>query len=150
MPTKRVIEYKSVTFPSQKEAWKEREAFREYYNQKQEEKKQARKEIKSMEKQINEEKLKSSFESVKAFNEKRKKLRLAFCTIAEILEDDNIIEIFDNVANPLNNIDITAQAFLSEIYLVSCRAGFIDRNKNDYSELMTEVNNIRFDDDCPF
>ena len=150
MPTKRVIEHKSVTFPSQKEAWKEREAFREYYNQKQEEKKQARKEIKSKEKQINEEKLKSSFESVKAFNDKRKKLRLAFCTIGETLDDEHIVEIFDDVANPLNNIDITAQSFLAGAFLVACRAGFIDNNKNDFLDLMKEVNSIRLDDECPF
>ena len=43
MPTKRVIEHISVIFPSQKEAWNEREAFREYYNQKQEEKKAIKK-----------------------------------------------------------------------------------------------------------
>ena len=150
MPTKRVIEHKSVTLPSQKEAWDEREAFREYYNQKQEEKKQARKEIKSMEKQINEEKLKSSFESVKSFNEKRKKLRQAFLAIGEILEDEDIVEIFDKVANPLNNIDITAKAFLAGIYLVSCRAGFIDNNKDDFLDLMKEVDSIRLDDECPF
>ena len=46
MPTKSPIEPKQVTFPSQKEAWEEREAFREYYNQKQEEKRQLRKGIK--------------------------------------------------------------------------------------------------------
>lgn len=150
MPTKRVIEHKSVTFPSQKEAWDEREAFREHYNQRQEEKNKARKEIKSMEKQINEEKLKSSFESVKAFNEKRKKLRQAFLVIGEILEDEHIVEIFDNVANPLNNIDIIAKAFLSGVYLVSCRAGFIDNNKDDFLNLMKEVDSIRLDDECPF
>ena len=150
MPTKRVIEHISVIFPSQKEAWNEREAFREYYNQKQEEKKKARKEIKSMEKQINEEKLKSSFESVKAFNDKRKKLRQAFLVICEILEDEHIVEIFDNVANPLNNIDIIAKAFLSGVYLVSCRAGFIDNNKDDFLDLMKEVDSIRLDDECPF
>lgn len=103
-----------------------------------------------MEKQINEEKLKSNLESVKAFNDKRKKLRLAFCTIAEILEDENIIEIFDNVANPLNLRYIEPEAYLHGIFVVSCRAGFIDCDKNDYSDLMTEVNNIRFDEDCPF
>ena len=145
MPTKTPIEPKQVTYPRQSEAWKEREAFREHYNQKQEEKKQARKEN-----QINEEKLKSSFESVKAFNEKRKNLRLAFCTIGETLDDEHIVEIFDEVANPFNNIDITAQAFLSGIYLVSCRAGFIDNNKDDFLDLMKEVNSIRLDDDCPF
>lgn len=145
MPTKTPIEPKQVTYPRQSESWKEREAFREHYNQKQEEKKQARKE-----KQINEEKLKSSFESVKAFNEKRKKLRLAFSIIGETLENERIVEIFDNVANPLNNIDIIAQAFLSGIYLVSCRAGFIDNNKDDFIDLMKEVNSIRLDDDSPF
>lgn len=103
-----------------------------------------------MEKQINEKKLKSTFESVKAFNDKRKKLRQAFCIIAEVLEDENIIEIFDNVSNPLNLRYIEPEAYLHGIFIVSCRAGFIDCNKNDYSDLMIEVNNIRFDDDCPF
>ena len=145
MPTKTPIEPKQVIYPRQSEAWKEREAFREHYNQKQEEKKQARKEN-----QINEEKLKSSFESVKAFNDKRKKLRLAFCIIGETLEDEQIVEIFDNVANPLNNIDITAQSFLAGAFLVACRAGFIDNNKNDFLDLMKEVNSIRLDDECPF
>ena len=145
MPTKTPIEPKQVTYPRQSEAWKEREAFREHYNQKQEEKKQARNE-----KQINEEKLKSSFESVKAFNDKRKKLRLAFCIIGETLEEEHIVEIFDYVANPLNNIDITAQSFLAGAFLVACRAGFIDNNKNDFLDLMKEVNSIRLDDECPF
>lgn len=103
-----------------------------------------------MEKLINEEKLKSSFESVKAFNEKRKKLRLAFCTIGETLADEKIVEIFDKVANPLNNIDIIAKAFLAGVYLVSCRAGFIDNNKEDFLDLMKEVDSIRLDDECPF
>lgn len=103
-----------------------------------------------MEKLINEEKLKSSFESVKAFNDKRKKLRLAFLTIGEILEDENIVEIFDNVANPLNNIDITAKAFLAGIFLVSCIAGFVENDNNDFLDLMKEVDSIRADDDCPF
>lgn len=103
-----------------------------------------------MEKLINEEKLKSSFESVKAFNDKRKKLRLAFLTIGEILEDEHIVEIFDNVANPLNDIDITAKAFLAGIYLVSCRAGFVENDNNDFLDLMKEVDCIRADDDCPF
>ena len=145
MPTKIAIEPKQVTYPRQSEARKEREAFREQYNQKQEEKKQARKE-----KHINEEKLKSSFESVKAFNDKRKKLRLAFCTIGETLEDEHIVEIFDDVANPLNDIDILSQSFLAGAFLVACRAGFIDNNKNDFLDLMKEVNSIRLDDDCPF
>ena len=103
-----------------------------------------------MEKLTNEEKLKSSFESVKAFNEKRKKLRQAFLAIGEILEDEDIVEIFDNVANPLNNIDITAKAFLAGVYLVSSRAGFIDNNKEDFLYLMKEVDSIRLDDECPF
>lgn len=46
MPTKIPIEPKRVDFPSPKEAWEEREAFREYYNQLQEEKKKLRKGIK--------------------------------------------------------------------------------------------------------
>ena len=145
MPTKTPIEPKQVNYPRQSEAWKERESFREHFNQKQEEKKQARNE-----KQINEEKLKNSFESVKAFNEKRKKLRQSFLVIGEILEDEHIVEIFDNVANPLNNIDIIAKAFLSGVYLVSCRAGFIDNNKDDFLDLMKEVDSIRLDDECPF
>ena len=103
-----------------------------------------------MEKLINEEKLKSSFESVKAFNEKRKKLRQAFLVIGEILDDENIIEIFDIVTNPLNLRYIESESYLHGIFVVSCRAGFIDCNKNDYSDLMIEVNNIRFDDECPF
>lgn len=103
-----------------------------------------------MEKLINEEKLKSTFESVKDFNEKRKKLRQAFLSIGEILEDENIVEIFDNVANPLNNIDITAKAFLAGIFLVSCRAGFVENDNNDFLDLMKEVDSIRADDDCPF
>lgn len=48
MPTKSPIDPKQVTFPSQKEAWEEREAFRDYYNQKQEEKKRLRKGIKKI------------------------------------------------------------------------------------------------------
>ena len=103
-----------------------------------------------MEKLINEEKLKSSFESVKAFNDKRKKLRQAFLSIGEILEDEHLVEIFDNVANPLNFIDIQGEAYLEGVFLVSCRSGFIDCNKNDFSDLMKEVNSIRFDDECPF
>lgn len=103
-----------------------------------------------MEKLINEEKLKSTFESVKDFNEKRKKLRLSFIAIGEILDDENIVEIFDNVANPLNNIDITAKAFLAGIFLVSCRAGFVENDNNDFLDLMKEVDSIRADDDCPF
>lgn len=103
-----------------------------------------------MEKLINEEKLKSTFESVKDFNEKRKKLRLSFIAIGEILDDENIVEIFDNVANPLNNIDITAKAFLAGIFLVSCRAGFVENDNNDFLDLMEEVDSIRADDDCPF
>ena len=103
-----------------------------------------------MEKLINDEKLKSTFESVKDFNEKRKKLRLSFIAIGEILEDENIVDIFDNVANPLNDIDITAKAFLAGIFLVSCRAGFIENDNNDFLDLMKEVDSIRADDDCPF
>ena len=103
-----------------------------------------------MEKLINEEKLKSTFESVKDFNEKRKKLRQAFLSIGEILDDEHIVDIFDNVANPLNNIDIVAKAFLAGIFIVSCRAGFIDNNKEDFLDLMKEVDSIRADDDCPF
>lgn len=103
-----------------------------------------------MEKLINEEKLKSSFESVKAFNYKRKKLRQAFLSIGEILEDENIVEIFDNVSNPLNNIDITAKAFLAGIFLVSCRAGFVENDSNEFLDLMKEVDSIRADDECPF
>lgn len=103
-----------------------------------------------MEKLINEEKLKSTFESVKDFNEKRKKLRLSFIAIGEILDDENIVEIFDNVANPLNNIDITAKAFLAGIFLVSCRAGFIENDNNEFLDLMKEVDSIRAEDDCPF
>ena len=103
-----------------------------------------------METLINEEKLKSSFESLKAFNDKRKKLRQEFLVIGEILEDEHIVEIFDDVANPLNNIDILAEAFLAGIYLVSGRAGFIDNNKDDFLDLMKEANSIRLDDESPF
>ena len=103
-----------------------------------------------MEKLINDEKLKSSFESVKAFNEKRKKLRQAFLVIGEILEAEYIIEIFDKVANPLDICDIQFEAFLQGVFLVSCQAGFIDCNKNDFLHLLEEVHIIRFDDDCPF
>lgn len=35
MPTKIPIEPKNVCFPSQAQAWEEKEAFREYYNEKQ-------------------------------------------------------------------------------------------------------------------
>lgn len=103
-----------------------------------------------MEKQINEEKLKSNFESVKAFNDKRKKLRQSFLAIGEILEDEHIVEIFDEVANPLNNLDIVAKAFLAGIFLVSCRAGFVENEKEDFLDLMQEVDSIRLDDECPF
>lgn len=103
-----------------------------------------------MEKLINEEKLKSSFESVKAFNDKRKKLRQEFCTIAEILDDENIIEIFDNVTNPLNLSEPPLEAYLHGVFTVSCRSGFIDSNKNDFLYLIKEVDKIRTDDDCPF
>ena len=103
-----------------------------------------------MEKLINEEKFKSSFESVKSFNEKRKNLRQSFLAIGENLEDEHIVEIFDKVANPLNYNDIIAKAFLAGVYLVSCRAGFIDNNKEDFLDLMKEVDSIRADDECPF